>query len=301
MNTIITDQNSEQCIRLLKAQRVQYSKAKRIQLGFELLSLIVALSIPVFYIFFPAYKTQVGIIGSILSILALIIDRFQKKLTKTAASIQDQFDRIVFKLKPAKLQGSANINSEKIIKLSNKYKKDDVKNWYSENINNTIPHKIAVILCQKANLHWDVTLRRKYRNFIWGLVILYFLLFTIALGSGCELTKEFIYDLLLLLTGGSAFIKYSATTINEKNDMISEKNVINLEIDKMLQAYSKKGIEPKINEIESIQNIIFNSRKKSIKVPDLVYYIFKQKQENEMNDIASAIIKDKINSSVKKK
>jgi len=252
------------------------------------------LSIPIFYVLLPIYKTQIGIIGSILSILALIIDRFQKKQTKIAASIQDHFDRIVFKLKPAKLQKGEDVSSEKIIKLSSKYKKDDVRNWYSKRINEKIPHKIAVILCQKANLYWDVTLRKKYRNLIWGLVLLYFLLFITALANSCELTKEFFYDLLLLLTGGAAFIKYSATIINEKNDMINEKNSINIEIDKMLDVYSKKGKEPKINEIEIIQNIIFNSRKKSIKVPDFFYYIFKSRQENEMNEVTSTIVNDKI-------
>ena len=300
MNSIITDQNSDQCIRLLKAQRVQYAKAKRIQLGFELLSIIVALSIPVFYIVLPAYKTQAGITGSLLSLLALIIDRYQKRLTKTAASIQDLFDRTLFKLKPGKFQGIENISSESILKLSKKYKKTDVKNWYSRNINGKIPHKIAVILCQKANLHWDVTLRTKYKNLIWLFVVLYFTLFLIALATNCKFTMEFIYDLLLLLAGGSAFIKYSATTINEKGDIIREKKSISLEIDKMLGNYASKKIEPKIDEIENIQNVIFSSRKKAVKVPDWFYYIFKSKQENEMDEIALAIINDKVNPNVKK-
>lgn len=291
MNTILKDQNTIDSINLLKAQRVAYSNAKKIQLGFELIAVIVALTLPIFYIFLSEYKMLVGSIATGLSILALFIDRFQKKVTKTGASIQETFDRSVFKLPETKYSGVEKVSIEKILSLANKYDKNDLKNWYSKSITQETPHNIAVVICQKSNLHWDVGLRKKYRNFLWAITIIYFLLFITTIEREFSKTDTFFLELLFLILGSAAFIKYVFTTIFEKEDIIKEKKDLNLKLDELIKNYKSNGSEPDINQLSEIQTVIFNTRRKGVKVPDWFYEFYKKKQEKEMNKTAKAIVK----------
>lgn len=291
MNTIQKDQNTEDSINLLKAQSVAYTKVKKIQLSYELIAVIVALSTPIFYIFLPDYKTIFGYIGSSLSIIALIIDRIQKSKTKTGASIQEMFDRKIFKLSEAEFSGMEKVNSEKILSLAGQYKGDSMENWYSRKITPKTPHNIAVVICQKSNLYWDITLREKYKKILIYISIIYFILFIVTIANSYSKTNDFLFNLFLLLVASSAFIKYSFSTITEKWDMIKEKNNLNIKLDGLINKYNTDGTEPSKEQLSEIQTVIFNTRRKGIKVPDWFYQYHKKQQEKEMDNNAKSLVK----------
>jgi hypothetical protein len=294
MNEILQYQNSAESIRYLKAQRAGYSGAKKIHLGFEAVALMVGITIPLFYIFLPEYKTMVGFIGAILSIIGLVVDWKQKKLTKTAASIQEMFDRKLFKLPNNNFANTEDVPMEKIVALAKKCP-DAMTNWYSENITPFIPHKIAVIICQKANLTWDMAVRKKYRVCMSILVLVYFFVFAAALVGKDHDTSDLLKHIFLLLVGAAAFIKYAYSVLSENSDIIKEKTGLNLAIEKIVTEFYKSGKEPSIGNLSNIQTVIYNTRKKSTKVPDWFNNYYSKKLEQEMNDVAAAIISNIIN------
>lgn len=290
-NDILEKQNRPEFIRMIKAQRVAYSYAKKYQMGYEAAAVLVAILLPVVYIFFPEYKTGAGWIGAVFSIAAIIIDRVQKHITKDAASIQEQFDRELFGLDWDNYSGAKKVDLNKIISYSEKYKKKDVQNWYSENITSDIPHNIAVLLCQRANLHWDKTLRKKYRLLIGLLALIFIALMVTAIGIHFSRTRDFCFNIFLLLVGSAAFIKYCYTVIIDKTDIIKEKEDLAAKIDALIEEYRKSNRVPAKEDLSRIQTAIFISRKKSVKIPDWFYYRFRDKQEKEMNQ-TTKIVKD---------
>lgn len=279
-------------LRLLKAHRTAYSEIKKLQLGFELIALIIALALPFAYIFFPEIKTGVGIVAALLSIVAIVIDRIQKKKTKAAASIQEKFDRALFELDENIYDRPNILSTEEIIALANRYKGDDLSDWYSKKITTAIPHNMAVLLCQKANLSWDASLRKKYRAMIWVLLLIYsggtFYTASVTFNE----TREFLWQTLFLLVGGAAFVKYCVGVILEKGDIINEKTELSKLIDKHFQDYKSNRIEPTKCQLSHLQSKIFISRTKTVKIPTWFYRVFKSQDEVSMDQMTKGIIED---------
>lgn len=292
MNKILEKQNSSDMIRLLKAQRVAYADTKKLQLGFELIALIVAMVLPITYIYFPDVKVVAGAIGSVLSITAIVIDRVQKHKTKEAASIQEKFDRTLFELEENIYDGVIKVPSEKIIRLANRYKKDDMQGWYSSEINPGIPHQMAVLLCQKANLNWDGSIRKKFRILILFFLLIYLLLIAFVIAKDFPNTDGFLLHFWLLIIGSAAFLKYCLTIFFEKGDIVSEKEKLSLIIDKHFEDYKKEKKQPSKEQLSQIQSKIFNSRTKNVKIPTWFYRMFKSKQEGDMDSITRGIVTD---------
>jgi hypothetical protein len=279
-------------LRLLKAHRTAYSEIKRLQLGFELLALIIVLALPFTYIFLPELKTGVGIIGALLSIVAIAIDRIQKRRTKAAASIQEKFDRTLFELDENVYDRTTTISTDEIIALADRYEGGDPTNWYSQKINVNIPHNMAVLLCQKANLNWDASLRKKYRAMIWVLLLIYSVGTIYTLAVTFNDTNEFLLHTFFLLVGGAAFFKYCIGVILEKGDIINEKNDLSKLVDKHFQEYKISKVQPSICQLSHLQSKIFIARTKTVKIPSWFYRMFKSEDEKTMNQMTQGIIED---------
>lgn len=292
MNKIVETQNRPDMLRLLKAHRAAYSEIKTLQLGFELVALIIALALPFTYIFIPAIKTGVGVIGALLSIVAIVVDRIQKRGTKAAASIQEKFDRTLFELDENIYDRPTIVSTDEIIALADRYKGDDLANWYSKKINVNIPHNMAVLLCQKANLSWDASLRKKYRTMIWALLVICSVgtIYTIAVTF--EDTDEFLLHTFFLLVGGAAFFRYCIGVILEKGDIINEKTDLSKLIDKHFHEYKISKAQPSSCQLSHLQSKIFITRTKTVKIPTWFYRMFKSKDEKTMDQMTQGIIED---------
>ncbi|WP_347841554.1 S-4TM family putative pore-forming effector [uncultured Draconibacterium sp.] len=99
MNNIQTNQNKADFIRLLKAQRVAYSIAKRC-MSVEVIILLISIIFPILLIFFPDLVEQslVIILSGGLVILSVLLNNLMKNRTNVAAKIQEEFDTKLFNL-----------------------------------------------------------------------------------------------------------------------------------------------------------------------------------------------------------
>lgn len=273
-NDIITRQNEENSIMMLAAQRELYRKAKRtnnfyiftsLVLPFLLLLLSIKISKDFSYLNYFLVIINMGI--------AYYIDKIVINYKKSAAFIQQKFDIYVYGMKWNKrifgedkdISHLIVTNSKKI--LNNPEEKDHLYNWYTPSINATDPVNI-ILSCQKENYYWDIGLRK--RLIIVSMIITFLLVISIFIIGILfdKNVKDLISDIIFVIP-----ILNWLTTIMKSLNM----DIKNLEeLDKIFNKTAKKTF----NDLEDIQNILFKHRENCYTVPEFMYNIFKDNDED---------------------
>lgn len=194
-------QNLPLNLKRLAAQRQLYSRAKQLLL-FQLvldLPVIGVLSGVAFWLNRPgrAHPVDISWLVAIAGVsLALVAKPFlswlAEGLQETAAKIQEEFDTTVLKLDWNATTAGDRPDPETIHTYAERYKKrepgfNSLIDWYSPQIEQ-LPDHVGRIVCQRANLAWDVGLRKRFGSYL-GLVasLLFILLFILAAWDGLSL------------------------------------------------------------------------------------------------------------------
>ena len=270
-------QNQRFYYKLLKSQRVSYSRAKSIRFtkyGVTLLLIIVA---PIIFIYKQESISFIGILGALWALISFLIGFIESWLVKRAATIQEIYDTELYEIEWNKvLFGAKIIPHEYINGLTKKYSVSELelnfKDWY-EGIDN-IESPLAILICQRQNIVWDYKLREIYAFIILGVLIVNFL-------TGLALfafTGETLLNYLLglILPSLSAYIlgieelighwKIAKRKKNLENDIMSFVNEAKTDIRSLT-----------ISKLREIQNVIFNERLKAPLIPDIVYNRLKKR------------------------
>lgn len=291
MNTLLKDQNNSSFIRLLKAQRVAYDNAKKYQF-IDLVSIIIALS-PAILFQFEFKEVQpnemsgiakatsiIAVIGVLWTIISIFAQTFIDKQTKIGAILQDQFDTKLFQLDKNEILIEKWIETSQIVALSKKYSKNDLNNWYSISIPNTIDHNASVLLAYKCNTIYAKAQRKKYVLFIQTMIFLYYGgLFGLSL-----FYKTIVFDLLLLFAPSIPALVFTTLTIKEQKNIIITYEKINILVEKMYNEYKINKTIPKNQELRQIQDLFYTQRLIANKVPNWFYRLFKEKTEEIVNE-----------------
>jgi hypothetical protein len=169
-------------------------------------------------------------------------------------------------------------DNDETLRLALQYKGREIKDWYSTNLSEKIPHNMAVAVLQHSNTSWDIQLRRKFRNliiFLLGLYTVLLILFVELMGVD-NLTKFYIaFSLLSSYT-------YFLVLIREHSSAIQKRKFISDHLDEIIQ--NKRPVS--IAHLRDIQDEIYNTRQESAKVPNF-YFRWNKK---EMEAISEAYI-----------
>jgi len=281
MNQIIENQNKPEFIRLLKAQRIAYSISKRYS-SVEYLIIFISMGLPLYLIFQPTSDQQsfIIIISGILIIISILLDSFLKNRTSIASKIQEEFDSNLYDLKWNDLLCEEKVENETIIKLSKNYFENDLKDWYSKEIKSNLDHEIAVLFCQKSNVYWDKDLRKKYNVFLYGLLVVYYVLFFI-IGYVKNIPFE---TFTLLILPSLTFLKFQIQLINNQNQIINKKEIITNKINFFFNNYKSNKSKPLQTDLRELQNAIFSLRCHISKIPNWFYKIYKNSHESLTNE-----------------
>ncbi|MDI9867553.1 S-4TM family putative pore-forming effector [Flectobacillus sp. DC10W] len=288
-NNIQLDQNRPELIRLLKAQRVAYTEAKKVQ-NFEWWVQITSLVSPLVGILLlpKIYEQSAIVLTTIFTVLNIVTFILAKKRTSEGATIQEQFDIELFGLPWNSYLTKEKIDVDVIIKLSKKYTKDDLKDWYSKEIHQNIRRKIAVLLCQKINLVWDNDLRAKFINTIFWFTIIYVLLFISYL---IYIDKSFQSSLLLFVPI-IPFIAYISINISNQKDILTKKLELKAKIKELFENFKTTSQEPTDDDLRSIQNLIFQERNKPEKIHNWFYRLYKKDMEEDLDELIRSLIQE---------
>ena len=231
MNQILKDQNKEDFLRLLKAQRIAYSYAKMYQV-IDILSILIAIVPPFLLLFNLNHANLFAVIGVGWTILSIFSDVWRKQETKVGAIIQEEFDTRLFKIEWNSILVGIKMDTDKIISLSKKYKKNDLCDWYSTSIKEQLPHPIAVLLCFKHNSIWGKQQRKKYSNsMIWIIGIYYGLMVLL-----CIYKNTGLFDFAVWIAPSIPFLVYGISTIKNQGEIIKEYTRIGITVDNSIEA-----------------------------------------------------------------
>ena len=284
---ILKTQNESYQIDQLLAQQSIYSNAKT----FQGILIFITIPLPIILAFiiksYPNLNDEKNWMFVLYLILASlsekVLESFVDRFKKLAASIQEIFDSEVLLIEQNETLNTANVDNEIIRAYSknsrtkiNKF--EEVTNWYSLNIIN-LKTNIASILCQRTNIYYDFSVRKRYNWAMRIIVIITFLtLLIISLKNDISL-KAFLIEVII---PSIPVFMFAYKEINSNTESIDNlKHLKNLIEDNINGLNINSNIEKSL--LRKIQDRIYANRNLSPLIPDFLYKMIRPKLEDEMN------------------
>jgi len=284
MNRITQTQNEAKFIEYLKAQRVAYSQCKIYQV-FDVISVLMAIVLPIIGMYRTDIVNYLGAFGVLWTIIYLVTENYRKKKTEQGAKIQEQFDTELFEIPWNEILCKNKVNTDTKIDLAKEYKGNDLSNWYSLEVDSSLPKSIAIILCQRINFSWELKLRKRFVTFLIILLVAYYGIFV-----GFFVSKNIgFYDILLLIAPSLSFLIYGVQNSLSLKNHIKSKNDTLSQIDEILNEYSNNREKPSKGILRQVQDIIYTERTVPEKIPDWFYKLSKSSNEDRTDNIIKSI------------
>lgn len=284
MNEIIKNQNKNEFIEYLKAQRVAYSQCKIFQV-FDLVSIVIAIILPIIGIIRNDFVNYLGAFGVLWTIIYLVSENYRRKKTEQGAKLQEQFDTELYDIPWNEILCKDKISSDIRIDLAKKYNEDGLKNWYSKEVDESLPKQAAILLCQRINFSWELKLRKLFVTFLVFSLVLYYGVFL-----GFFIYKNIgFYDILLLLAPSLSFLIYGVQNSLSLKSHIFAKGETLKQIDGYLNKYSTNRDLPKFGILRQIQDVIYSERTYPEKIPDWFYKLNLASNEDRTDAIIKSI------------
>ena len=217
-------------------------------------------------------------------IIGIIFDNLTNNYKDIAAVIQEEFDISVFSIPKRKyLINMIEANPNVIRKYSKKDKEninkiEAVKNWYPIEIRK-VRTNISVLLCQRANVYYDETVRTQYKKVFKILLIMIFIVLLSISFINRFTVEVFLYKVIIPMLPIVSFLYGENKDVNA-----SINNLKNLKekIEGLLEGLSINGII-ETQDLREVQDMIYYNRKLSVLIPDFIYKRFRNDSEDEMN------------------
>ena len=275
-NGIAVRQNEDKSIAMLAAQRQLYRDAKKFNTFSVVLSVWIPFVLAVILLFIPE-NTEWKYISYILSIVSMIvsfvIDKCIEKKKQLAAFIQQKFDVYVYTMpwdnrifgKNKNVDYEIAIYSKKI--LNNPQEKNKLMDWYTPKVDekNIID---GILACQRENFLWDVGLRKRFKLASVALIII---LFVTILVMGLW-KNERVTELIWRLAFVAPMLKWLLDTVKKLNKDISTLQELDGDIN--------NNEMMTMDDLQDIQEVIFQHRKGCYAIPECIYSIFKNNDED---------------------
>ncbi|WP_324718088.1 S-4TM family putative pore-forming effector [Carboxydochorda subterranea] len=292
-NDIPNIQASPWQLRCLAAQRELYGEAKLV------LTLRAALVIAgSLYAIATPELSSYAVGGFILLSLLdrFIFARWQEALAVEAATIEEMFDCEVLRMLWNEVKVGRKVDPEVITRHAARYERryrdpsyEKLVPWYPTSVR-VVPLHIARLMCQRANCRWDSEQRRRYANYILGILFaggVVVLLVSIARKLTVEqLILHVVAPLLpALMLGGEQYLAHKGAAerigrLKTQADHLWEE---------ALRGAASSELESKSR---MLQDEIFEHRKGSPPVFDAIYRRFRSGLQEEMEQAVEAMIAD---------
>lgn len=279
-------QNSEGALRLLLAQSRLHTRAKRWLAVRTSGMLVLGLGGPLVSLLWPESAAIVGAITAGWVFLTRVVtDPLQRRLVTKATSIQDSFDRRVFRL-PAPSDRSLPSDEDiatltrDLAAVMNAKQGARLRNWYP--FQQGVPERVNIAIAQRANATYSDRLLRVVDRTWWALLITW-------------LVGLMIVGLVLDVTLGSFMLGLALPVLPAVLDVTeygkelriarSQREALRHEIEGAIREDSIS-----IEKLEGWQARTLISRRTSPQVPDIIYRLFREKNEDAMNYAARSLI-----------
>lgn len=290
---IAEKQELPESIERLAAQRVIYSRAKNI-VGLQMvLSGPVAICTAIAAIANPEVKGYVAVWGILVVVFDLFVfTPWVKRLRDNAARVQEVFDVKVLGLdwndiSVGKRPDPESVHEEALKHGLTEEKVSSLRCWYPI-ITSKLPRTFGVIICQRSNVWWDSRTRRKY------IFVIRVLLVCIALGLigyGLYERKDMFEFLAYIVAPLVPTYVFGYRHIIEHADAAERLDKLKDLSDKIWADAAAGNNEANLMaKCRSLQDQIFDHRRKNPPVFDFIFSWFRDENEALMNIGAEAMV-----------
>lgn len=290
-NDIPTKQNSESFLEYLAASSYLYGKAK-VYLGCQIfLIVVIGVAFAIITIFEPDLKIWAVTYGISFSIIdALILESKQKKDKQDAAKIQELFDCGLFTLEWRQSKIGNKPGVELLSASAKKYKGNPKKDWYSSEVGKLPLHQ-AIVVCQRSNCWWDSDLRKRYNEWIRGILIIA-ILTTVVIGIANQLS---VPDLILSVFAPiSPAILWTIREHKKQKETCNTLDKLKNHAETLLEKAKKSTLSPDEIKTEArfLQDELYDHRRNCPLIFDWVYSLLRNEQEEQMNKSVEKLVED---------
>ena len=288
-NNLYEKQSADKFLNLFAATSQVYDEGKRSNTILLLVTLIGAIFLPIFLLFFNNFADSLSwIVGAIGVIVTLYIGSSPKKKKEIGAKIQEQFDTELYGLswnedlvgppmdKNYINEKAMKFGADKIESLKNNSPNQQWK-WYGDYSNLDTNH--AVLYCQKENLYWDQRQKGEYARFLgwcaFGVIIFGILLY--AFYAQSKGTIDLFVYLKEVLFVQSPLLVHLISMFNQ-NRTNSIKLGSEMEHAQRIQEEHKDSDSIDNKVLRSVQDTIYRNRSTGMLVPTW-YYKWKTKKK----------------------
>lgn len=267
------EQNKPENIELLKASNVAYNNAKSIEFKFSYMFLALCVLFPLTYIILQNENAKHGLfaVSLCLTVVYQLFNNWIKGNTTMGALLKEEFDLNVFGLSRKFL--FADLEPIDVNRLAEKYRGNEIKDWYSSNISGAISKNTTIAICQRVNCKWDADLRTEYNKLLITLISVHFMLMIVL---GFLVIKDFMTTFLLLFSLASFYIHF-ITIIRGNSSAITKR----VKIITKLDSYINHKKEFTFENLRDVQDEILNVRQEPAKVPDFYFKKFNPKYQQD--------------------
>lgn len=288
---IVAEQNQPERIKLLRAQRLFYARAKLCQNSFTILALVLPAVGLLFGASFPQIRPFLGA-GSILVLLLEVgvFSRVQRADCKRGAKVQEQFDTEVLRLDWNRLVAGAKVDAEEIREITTSpptaAELDSLKNWY-EPVIDELPLQVGRLICQRTNLAYDLRVRRRYASLLlWSAIALFVGLMGVSLYQGLTVNDLILQTLPLL-----PFAAFALREHRKQGDTIETLETLKAEVEKLWEKALGGASSAELTlGSRAIQDAIFRHRASAPLVVDWLYGWLRKKEEDVTHHAAQQLV-----------
>ena len=280
---ITEQQNTEAFLRLLAAQRRLYADVKASH-NRRLLALAVIAAVTIVVgVVAPSARNYIGGIVAIgLGLWAVLGEVVEKRKNGTAASIQEEFDTGLFRLDRHPYLTTRPSDWD-ITEATKRGAREGLPDWYQPRSLSDLVRPLDVLVCQRANLDYGVSLHRGYARFL-ALALGIALVLTVTIGIA------FQYTLLNWLLALAAPLAATVAALAKEALLHRESATNKATLQAAVAAMWRKALDDPASvtdaDCRAAQDRILQLRQTNARVPDWFYN--RKWDENEATMLANS-------------
>ena len=266
-------QNEPFSIDMLSAQRHYYSQAKLIVYTSLFFCVIVVAVLSVLNRFYSSeILGKTVLMYSLLAfILSSMLTNYRNKLQNLAARIQHLFDIKLFGLKWDTALCGIEPRVEEV-KRGKQKKQNKLDYWYKD-IPDDLPLDAVTLVCLRMNVEYDKSMKQNLSLLLYIVVSLFSIIIVIA-NNERTIWDMVLYSIVPLLPVSKFLYDVKRRIDSDKERLVR----LDVSIDSLMKKAIQEGVIEK-EELQNINNQIFEHRRTSPLVPDWLYDMLRDKEE----------------------
>jgi hypothetical protein len=289
MNDIPAKQNSAPMLDVLRAKCALYDSVRRLYVMQAWVTVGLPIVLSVLKLLYPE-AAEVAVVGGLLLLGADLgwLDPKQKERRALAARAQEMFDVEVLSLPDHGYRTGPALDPETVARWARRHSSAvGLRNWYPVAVGR-LPLEFGRVVCQRANGVWNGTMRRRFAVAIRaaaGLLVAIVVIAYVVTGGAVTSMLSWLLTLSPALVWAIREARRQMESV-EASDKVKDQSLA------LWSALLARAMSPEaaVQESRTLQDAIYDQRRRDQQVFAWVYSRFRSQQEEDMKVGADALV-----------